>query len=191
MPSMNRALFVRFALPFALPVLAGLGAPEALAAPGCTLTSFDSVVDFGAMRPTSTGGATEFRPSPMRRTLSATCPDAAQMSVGFQGQVKDASQLKFGDKGAYTVRVTSARLDGETVQLARLQSAGAPPTAAPSGDLTLQPSDLFAPVSGQQLLSGKHLDITLEIAPVIPMDAVRINQEVALDAIMKLQLITP
>jgi hypothetical protein len=50
---------------------------------------------------------------------------------------------------------------------------------------------VFAPASGRRLLSGKRLDITLEIAPVIPADAVRINAPVTLDATAQLQLVTP
>ncbi|MGV2292045.1 hypothetical protein AAHK20_25265 [Trinickia sp. YCB016] len=189
MPSMNRALFIRCALSLALPALAGLATSKAIAAPECVLTAFDSVIDFGAIHPPPGNREKSFKPAPMQRTFSAICPEAAQMNVVFQGRAKSADQLQFGNNASYTVRVMSARLDGETVQMAHLQAAGAPPQGAPSGDLTLLPSDLFAPVSGQQLLSGRHLDFTLEIAPVIPVDTMHLNQQVNLDATGQLQLI--
>jgi hypothetical protein len=190
MPNAILSKILRLALPLALPALAGLCGNPAVAAQDCTLTWFDSTVDFGAMHPPSGSTEREFKPSPMRRSFAAACPEASQMSLVFQGQAKGANTMQFGEKGAYAVRVVSARLDGETVQMARLQAAGMPPAEAPSGDLTLLPSDVFAPVNGQQLLSGKRLDVTLEIAPVIPADAVRINQQVELNATAQFRLIS-
>jgi hypothetical protein len=189
MASIISSKFYRLVLPLALPALAGLYGNHAAAAGTCTLTWFDSVVDFGAMRPPPGSQEKEFKPSPMRRSFAAACPEPAQMSVVFQGQPKGSNSMQFGEKGSYAVRVVSARLDGETVQMARLLAAGMPPSEAPSGDLALLPSDVFAPVNGQQLLSGKRLDVTLEIAPVIPADAIRINQKVELDATAQLRLI--
>ena len=190
MASPTRSSYLRFALPLGLPLLAGLWGGPAAAAPACTLTSFDSVVDFGTIRP-SPGSETEIKPSPQRRTITAICPDPTQMSVVFHGQTDDASDLRFGPRGRYAARTVLARLDGEIVQLARLPAAGQPPAEDAAGELKLLPSDVFAPASGRQLLSGKRLDVTLEIAPVVPVDAIRINESVNLDATAQLQLVTP
>jgi hypothetical protein len=190
MPNAILPKISRLVLPLGFTAVAGLCGNHAIAAQSCTLTWFDSTVDFGAMRPPPGSSEREFKPSPMRRSLTAACADASQMSLMFQGQAKGADTMQFGEKGAYAVRVVSARLDGEIVQMARLPAAGMPPAEASSGDLTLLPSDVFAPVNGQQLLSGKRLDVTLEIAPVIPADAVRINQKVELNATAQLRLIS-
>jgi hypothetical protein len=191
MPSPTRASVLRVVLPLGLPLLIGFWGGPAAAAPGCTLTSFDPLIDFGAMRPSAGSGETEIKPSPQRRTFSAVCPDATQMSLVFQGDARGAAEMRFGERGAYGIRVASARLDGAAVQMARLPAPEQPPAEESSGELTLLPSDVFAPASGRQLLSGKRLDITLEIAPVIPADAVRVNAPVTLDATAQLRLVTP
>jgi hypothetical protein len=185
--SLNSRSMLRVSLPLAVTTLAALGSGPATAAPSCTLTSFDSTIDFGEMR--LSGNEKDIKPDPLRRTFVAACSEAAQMNLVFNAPAKGASTMQFGDKGAYGAHVVSARLDGDMVQMARLQAAGASPSEAPSGDLTLLPSDVFAPAVGQRLLSGQRLEITLEIAPQIPADAVRINQQVKLNATAQLQLI--
>jgi hypothetical protein len=189
MPNLNRSSLLRGVVPCGLTLLAGLWSAQAFAMRDCTLTFADSIVDFGAMRPS--GNEPTLKPSPQRRTYSAVCPEAAQMSLGFRGLAAGASALQFGDKGTYTARVVSARLDGETVQVARLAGVAQPPSEPGSAELALLPADVFAPVNGQQLLKGKRLDVTLEIAPSISVDAVQINQQVNLNSTVQLELTTP
>jgi hypothetical protein len=137
MPSPTRTSVLRAVLPLGLPLLIALWGGPAAAAPGCTLTSFDPVIDFGAIRPSAGSGATEIKPSPQRRTFSAVCPDATQMSLVFQGEPRGAAGMRFGERGAYGIRVASARLDGAVVQMAHLPAPGQPPAEEPSGELTL------------------------------------------------------
>jgi len=185
------SVFLRAVMPLGLPLLIGLASGQAAAEPRCTLTSFDPVVDFGAMRSPAGSGETQIKPSPQRRTFSAVCRESTQMSVVFEAPAHGANDMRFGERGTYAARVTSARLDGEAVAIARLPAAGQPSVAEASSELALSPADVFAPASGRQLLSGKRLDFIVEIAPVIPADAVRINEPVGLDATAELRLVTP
>ncbi|KHK53543.1 hypothetical protein PI87_17010 [Ralstonia sp. A12] len=161
----------------------------------CTAVLSDSNVDFGQMRPDASKHAKHIRPSPVQRIYTALCKAPAQMNLVFRtpaagtngtGEARDA--LKFGDRGTYRVRVLNARLDGAPVQLARLPAIGQPPGEAPTSELTLKPSDILAPVQGQQLLRGERLDVTLQISARIPVDAMSVIQTVTFDAVGQLSL---
>lgn len=191
MPNLIRLPFTCALASLAMATALASWSVPAAAMSGCTLTSFDSVVDFGTMRPPARGGDSRIKPSPQRRTFAAVCPAATRMSLVFEGEPKGAAEMRFGAGGAYTVRVMNARLDGAPVQLAHLSGVGQMPVTESSGELDLLPSDVFAPAAGRQPLSGKRLFVTLEFSPVIPVDAVRISETVKLDATAHLRLATP
>lgn len=161
----------------------------AASAADCTTLFSDSTVDFGMMRPGNGKDANQIRPSPARRIYTAACKAPAQMNLVFRAASAGADDaLQFGDTGAYSVRVLDARLDGAAVQLARLSAIGQPPGDAPAAELVLKPNDIIAPVNGQQLLIGKRLDVTLQVVASIPADAVRIAQQVTLNAASQITL---
>jgi hypothetical protein len=158
----------------------------------CKATLSDPTVDFGAMRPGAGADANQIKASPQSRVYSVVCGAPVQMNLIFRGTPSAVAPdtLQFGDAGTYVVRVASARLDGNPVQLARLAAVGQAPGQAATSDLTLQPADVVAPANGQQLLSGSRLDLTLQVSARIPANAVRIAQEVKLNAIGQLTMET-
>jgi len=161
----------------------------AASAADCTSLFPDASVDFGTMRPGTGKNAGHIRPSPARRLYSATCKAPAQMNLVFRAAPASAEGgLQFGDKGTYSVRVLDARLDGNPVQLARLSAAGQPPSEAATAELVLKPNDIIAPANGQQLLTGSRLDVTLQVSANVPANAVRIAQEVTLNAAPQITL---
>lgn len=182
---------LRISIMSAWVALAGLASGPAAAAPGCTIASFDPVVDFGAMRAPAGSDVSSITPAPQRRTFSATCASDTTMSIVFDAPAQGAAGMRFGERGAYRARVVSARLDGSPVAIARQPAPGALPGADASNELALLPSDVFAPASGRELLRGKRLDVVIEIAPTIPADAVRINQQVNFNATAELRVVTP
>jgi hypothetical protein len=160
-----------------------------VSAADCTTLLSDATVDFGTMRPGNGKDASRIHPSPARRIYTATCKAPTQMNLVFRATAAGADDaLQFGDTGTYSVRVLDARLDGTPVQLARLSAIGQPPGEAAATELVLKPNDIVAPVNGQQLLTGTRLDVTLQVAVSIPADAVRIAQQVTLNAASQITL---
>lgn len=167
-----------------------LASTQALAA-NCTVLLSEGTVDFGMMRTGVGKDANMIRPSPAQRTYVATCNSAAQMNLVFhatRADTGDGEALKFGDAGTYRVRILDARLDGNPVQIARLPTIGQPPADAPAGDLILKPTDIVAPVNGQQLLSGMQLAITFQVSANVPASAIRIAQPNTLNAVSQIRL---
>jgi len=161
----------------------------AASAADCTALFSDATVDFGTMRPGNGKDANKIRPSPAQRIYTATCKVPAQMNLVFRAASTGADDaLQFGDTGKYSVRVLDARLDGAPVQLVRLPAIGQPPSEAPAAALVLKANDIVAPASGQQLLKGARLDVTLQVAVSVPADAVRIAQPVTLNAASQIML---
>lgn len=175
-------------LPWLIGAVCLSGGASALAA-DCTTQFSDATVDFGAMRPGVGKDAGQIRPSPTRRLYTAVCKAPAQMNLVFRATPAGTDDtLKFGDSGTFSVRVLDARLDGTPVQLARLSAAGQAPSEAATGDLVLKANDIIAPVSGQELLRGARLDVTLQVSVSVPADAVRIAQQVTFNAASQLTL---
>ncbi|WP_296224482.1 hypothetical protein [Ralstonia sp. UBA689] len=161
----------------------------AASAADCTTLFSDATVDFGMMRPGTGKDAGQIRPSAARRIYTATCKAPTQMNLVFRATAAGAEGLlQFGHAGTYSVRVLDARLDGTPVQLARLSTVGLPPSEAPTAELVLKPNDIVAPVNGQQLLTGTRLDVTLQVSVNVPADAVRIAQQVTLNAASQITL---
>lgn len=162
----------------------------AVSAADCTTLFSDATVDFGMMRPGTGKDAGQIRPSAARRIYTATCKAPAQMNLVFRAAAAAGAEgaLQFGHAGTYSVRVLDARLDGAPVQLARLSTVGLPPSEAPTAELVLKPNDIVAPVNGQQLLTGTRLDVALQVSANVPADAVRIAQQVKLNAASQITL---
>lgn len=176
------------ALPWLLGAACAICSATAFAA-DCATQFSNGTVDFGMMRPGTGKDAGQIRPSAARRIYTAACTAPAQMNLVFRGTAAGANgELQFGHAGTYSVRVLNALLDGAPVQLARVPAVGMPPSEAHTGELVLKPNDIVAPVNGQQLLSGAHLDVTLEISVSVPADAVRVAQQVTLNAASQISL---
>lgn len=158
----------------------------------CSLTSSLQHIDFGEQ---SYGryqqlDAQRRQLSPGTRTLQvlATCPYAQPLAVRINGSRTAEGAFAHGPRGALSITLNNALLDGKPVAL-HLHTAQDDRDYA-GGNLALQPDMTLMPViNARQPLAGKQLQLELSIQPVI--NAQRINGQIHSQSQFQLQLVEP
>ncbi|MEW5558772.1 hypothetical protein AB1287_00655 [Enterobacter asburiae] len=135
--------------------------------PECTVTAGAGVVDFGS-RSRGQLGNINGGMTPGTRTLlvSASCTLPQVMKLRLDGMARGGSFNWGGADSILRVRALRAQLDGEGVQLQRLNNAGVP-EGQPSASLFITPGDGLMAVHNGLPVHGKQLSVTLEIVPVL------------------------
>lgn len=134
--------------------------------PSCAVLSGMERVDFGRL----SRGQLKDVPGGMsvgRRTLtvSLVCNVAQSLKLRVSGFAL-GPQFVFGADGLLQVSVIRAQLDGKPVSLQRMTGGGnvMNQTSLP---LTLHPEDVIAPEVNGMAVNGRHLDVTLQLEPVL------------------------
>lgn len=135
--------------------------------PECKVTAGSGVVDFGSrsrgqLRNTS-GGMT---PGTRTLQLSAVCTLPRMMKLRLDGMARGNDFSWSGADSILRIRALRAVLDGESVQLQKLNGAGNP-EGQPETSLSLTPGDGLMAVRSGLPVYGKQLNVTLEVVPVL------------------------
>lgn len=117
------------------------------------------------LRPGSAGGDLSFG---VRRVwLNAQCRQSQPMSLRFEAPAANAQAYRFG-VGRLQVRVRAARVDGRLIEGWRGADAAA-------RDNVLRPGDRVRPWHNGQALAGRHLQLELEVEPLVPRQAANVR----------------
>lgn len=146
-------------------VLAGSSA-AAMAEDKCRLQISNPKVDYGA---TTRAELLNRQVSPLLMalgkqsfTLSATCKTPTQMTLFFRGSAADASSYQLGGGGNFTLRLSSARLDGNVVGLGVVQAQGQLPQLR-ADSVALPPQAGVVPISNDVPIKGTTLLLQVEV----------------------------
>ncbi|MNO51334.1 hypothetical protein D3C76_417260 [compost metagenome] len=150
-------------LTFATLTLGGL-MPDARAfADECRLSLSQSVLDYGSMqRAIRTPEPQEQTLGERRVSLNLNCPQPADMSVFYRAIAATAERFRLADHGSYTVHISDAVLDGQSVDLGLISTAGQAPQSTASG-LPWRPGQAIVPVRSGAAVQGQNLSAQLQL----------------------------
>ncbi|MFL1501611.1 fimbrial protein [Pseudomonas sp. O64] len=157
----------------------------------CKLSLGSHVIDYGTMSrgqlQDTTQGRNTLTPGKRTMILSAVCPYSQSMRFALRGDRSATGNLRYGDQGSMTVRISEAQLDGQSVQVVSTSLEGIVSGAA-SDTRLLQPGQIFAPIANGRLAKGKAFTARLEIEPVLPEAETRVSARQSSEATLTLEL---
>jgi len=130
------------------------------------VTAGPSLMDFGAR----TRGQLEnvvggMSPDKRSLTVNAGCTVAREMKLRFSGAARGNQFSWGGTDSELRVRVRQARLDGNAVQLQRLNNAGSL-SGEPADEVDILPEQMLVAVVHGQPITGRQLSVMVDIVPV-------------------------
>lgn len=163
---------------FSLSLLLGA---NAWGADECQLTLSDTTLDFGLMnRAVALAPATERLLGERRVHLHLNCSNPTDMSLFYRGLAAGAERFQFTERGSYSLRVSDAVLDGQSVELGLFASNGQPPIST-GATLGWRPGYGIVPIRGAVPVTGRSLSLQLEASAWASEAASRVNDAVTWD----------
>lgn len=95
-------------------------------------------------------------------TLRAVCRQKTTIRVRFEGEAADSNSYKLAQKGRFTVKLSNATLDGNSVQLARTTSSS-DDTSEASVALELHPHESITAIAQGRRAVGEVFSAQVEI----------------------------
>ncbi|PHN30728.1 hypothetical protein [Pseudomonas sp. ICMP 460] len=165
-------------------------AEQTFAAQECQITLSDSNLDFGRVtQPGANDPASGNAMHPLGNrviSLNASCPQPAKLLIQLQG-AGQGEQFRFAQRGQLGVTLSNASVDGRSVQLAKVQSLGAPPGNS-SASIEAMPGDRVIAVSGGLPVEGSQLSMQVELKPQVPVAELRTRDTKNLEANLSFQI---
>ncbi|MCR4539241.1 DUF1120 domain-containing protein [Pseudomonas sp. 18.1.10] len=157
-----------------------LGA-NAWGADECQLNLSEPTLDFGLMnRAVALAPAAERLLGERRVRLNLNCPNATDMSLVYRGLAAGAERFRFTERGSYSLRVSDAVLDGQSVEVGLLAASGQPPVSLGT-TLHWRPEHGIVPLRGGVTVSGRNLSLLIEASAWADETASRVSDAVTWD----------
>ena len=157
---------------------------SALAA-NCEMRLSDSIVDYGRLNRAelldqqTVSGVMSLGKKNM--TLHILCQRPGVSMLRYRAVAADQNLFQFTDKGKYSVRLSNAVVDGNTVELGLVQAQEQMPTTA-AASVLLTPATAVVAMSGAQRAQGKSFSVQVEIEAHIAEESTRVREETILQA---------
>jgi hypothetical protein len=165
-------------------------AEQTFAAQECHITLSQSNVDFGQVRRPGSNDPASAQPLfPLGNrvvSLNASCPTPAKLLIQLQG-AGQGEQFRFAQRGQLSVTLSNASLDGRSVDLAKVQSIGAPPSTS-GASIEAMPGERVIPVSGGLPVEGSQLSMQVEFKPQVPIAELRTRDAKTLESNLTFQI---
>lgn len=161
-------------------------------AANCEVQLSNTTVDYGrigqAELDASSAPSKDVSLGKRRLTLNVLCVQPARMALRFIGTPAVGNGYLFSVKGNFTVQVSGATVDGNSVALATTDTAA---NASHGGAATqfLEPNVGVAAVSGNTIIVGKHFVAVLEFQSAMPRSAATVRDETVWEGSGQLTLI--
>ncbi|MFB3305992.1 hypothetical protein [Pseudomonas sp. AMR01] len=138
-------------------------------AANCDMRLSNPEVDYGALN----RGEMELRGNApialgtRQLTLTAVCRQETTFGLRFEGQRSDSTSYRFAGKGNFTIKLSSATLDGTSVQLAQLSGDAVGKATGASAAIELRPNEAVTAIAQNQRAVGKVFLAQIEIRTYI------------------------
>lgn len=93
--------------------------------------------------------------------VSVICPDARKMRISISGAARQNMAWRYSDNGAMKIAFKDGRVDGNTVQLAAVDT-GAVAVQGGASEVTLPPEKALAAVNGTEV-AGEQFTATMMV----------------------------
>ncbi|RON01968.1 hypothetical protein BK659_26015 [Pseudomonas brassicacearum] len=169
----------RYLIPTLAPLVLSGFTPLAWAlADDCQLNLSQPVLDYGLMNRAVRPDTTPERNLGERRlSLNLSCSQPTDMSVFYRAIAATAERYHFAERGSYEMRIRDAVLDGQSVELGLIASAGQVPGATASS-LIWRPEHGVVPVRAGIPLQGRSFSAQLELTAWVQEQAMQVRDAV-------------
>lgn len=172
----TRCLGVCAALVFLFSPLAVSAAPD----DNCRMQISNTLIDYGQI---TRAELLERQVTPtalalgkQNMTLSATCRQPTLMTVFFRGAAGDGNSYRFGNAGNFTLRFSSAQIDGKPVRLGTVNIAGQQPENM-GETAVLAPNMGVVAVVDERAVKGTSFSVTVEVDTKVTGTASRVKDK--------------
>jgi hypothetical protein len=142
----------------ALPSLAEASADD------CQLNLSQPVLDYGLMnRAIRPDAAPERNLGQRQLSLNLSCSQPIDMSLFYRATAATAERFHFAERGSYQLRIRDAVVDGQSVDIGLIASAGQPPGETAS-NLIWRPGYGVVPTHAGTSLQGRRFSAQLELS---------------------------
>ncbi|WP_266168866.1 hypothetical protein [Dyella subtropica] len=173
--------------------LAALGATMNAQAASCEMQLSENTVDYGQLNraelEVSSVPNSDVLLGKRRLTLNVICEQSTDIALRFNATPAQGGGYMFADQGDFTVLMSNATLDGNTVALAKTDATGRSIQGAAANQY-VEPGRGVAAVSGSTPARGKHFVVGLEIEASMPHSAMRVRGETRWEGLGQLELIS-
>lgn len=141
-------------------VLAGAGQ---VVAQECEVSLSRNEIDYGQLnRTTLKAVAGEVNLPSRTLNLTVQCAAAQPLGLSYRAIADSPRSFRFGDKGSYELWLSGAQLDGQSVELARVQRGGVGVGRA-GGEVALLPEQGLIALQAGQAAPGQQLTARVEV----------------------------
>ena len=156
----------------------------------CQLQLSDTVINYGRvaraeMLEKQDGPNVSFGKRQM--TLTVFCQKPTEMGLAVR-DIKGADKFGFGDRGQLIIQTSNARLDGNPVNLAPMQTAGGISPES-SATLTIKPGTTVVPVVAGQPVKGQNFSMQVEVDAKVDEIATRVRAETTWEGKLSFELL--
>jgi hypothetical protein len=160
---------------FCLSLLLG---PHAWGADECQLNLSEPSLDFGLMnRAVALAPSAERLLGERSVRLHLSCPNPTDMSLFYRGLGASAERFRFTERGSYSLRVSDAVLDGQSVEVGLFAGSGQPPLSS-GATLQWRPEHGIVPLRGGMPVTGRNLSLLLEASAWASTAASQVNDAI-------------
>ncbi|MGY2323565.1 DUF1120 domain-containing protein [Pseudomonas azotoformans] len=160
---------------FCLSLLLG---PHAWGADECQLNLSEPSLDFGLMnRAVALAPSAERLLGERSVRLHLSCPTPTDMSLFYRGLGASAERFRFTERGSYSLRVSDAVLDGQSVEVGLFAGSGQPPLSS-GATLQWRPEHGIVPLRGGMPVTGRNLSLLLEASAWASTAASQVNDAI-------------
>lgn len=158
---------------------------------GCNIFISNSNIEYGnqsrwQLQDTS-GTVKGLTPGKRQLVANLVCPYPHTLRLTTHGDTNSEGNFRYGKSGEMVMRVVSAQLDNQDVQLA-LSTPEGTLLRSPVSTLKLLPEQTFTPVINGVSAEGKILNLRLEIEPVLAEKDARVNNRQTSEANFSIEL---
>lgn len=157
----------------------------------CSLTLSATHIDYGTLSrgqlQEASGAPQTLTPGKRQLMVSVLCPYTQTLRLTVHGEANPRGDFRYGSSAKMRVKLSSAQLDNQDVQLALSTPDGVLLKGA-AGSWDVQPEQTFTPVISGQPAKGKALMLRLELEPVLTESEARISSRETSEASLNLEL---
>lgn len=125
----------------------------------CQMTLSEPELDFGKID----RKAVDQRIGARTLSLTLACTEEVDLTVLYRAEGGGQDVFAFGEKGAYSLLMRDARVDGQVVDLGRVAAAGQAPMDVSTVQALLPDRGVVPVMAGQQIRRGRTLTARVEV----------------------------
>jgi hypothetical protein len=156
-----------------------IGASALLEGTQCMVTVGPTTINYGSLsrwQLQKSGVAQHLTPGKRTLILTVTCPFNQEIRLSMEGNAAPNGQLRYGEEGYATVRLSEVMADGHEAMVALIEGDGNVVDTSETS-LFIKPGSRWEVVNARGKVRARSVTARLEVEPIIPDWAAKVSGE--------------